>query len=138
MTRAPAGRPVAAWQADSAATQRLVYEAWSAGDLYSARRLAREGCLAHPDDALLAEYDLRLALALSDGEGAATALARLQSHGPATSGASLGEDVARLLERDGDGARSVLAAQLACVLLASACVVVAWLALRAMQRQPPR
>ena len=115
---------VAAWpQAqqgtrDAREAQRLVYEAWTAGDLYTARRLALAESTAQPADPVLAEYDARLALELSDAVGAAAAAARLRAGGAAPERcAALEQETAALSASDGDGARSVSRAKQTCAVL---------------------
>lgn len=114
------------------AWQQRVYAAWTAGDLYTARQLALTAGVAHPNDALLAEYELQLAVALSDGQGAATALQRLKTSATSTSAErlpALEAQVTELVARDGDGEHSVQRAQVACAALAVVALALAWLGL---------
>jgi len=130
-----------AWQTDPQAEswQRRVYDAWTAGDLYTARQLALTAGVAHPNDALLAEYELQLAVALSDGQGAATALQRLKTSATSTSAErllALEAQVTELVARDGDGEHSVQRAQVACAALALVALVLAWLGLAKATARP--
>ena len=115
---------------DAAEAQRLVYEAWTAGDLYTARRLALAESAARPSDPVLAEYDARLALTLSDAEGAAAAAARLRASGAAPERCSaLEQETAALSASDGDGARSVSHAKQTCAVLGLVVLVLFFVAL---------
>ena len=121
------------------AWQQRVYAAWTAGDLYTARQLALTAGVAHPNDALLAEYELQLAVALSDGQGAATALQRLKTSATSTSAErllALEAQVTELVARDGDGEQSVQRAQVACAALALVTLVLAWLGLAKATARP--
>ncbi len=121
------------------AWQQRVYAAWTAGDLYTARQLALTAGVAHPNDALLAEYELQLAVALSDGQGAATALQRLKTSATSTSAErllALEAQVTELVARDGDGEHSVQRAQVACAALALVALVLAWLGLAKATARP--
>ncbi len=100
------GRHAEAWDAASAETDPLLRAqarigiAWSAGDLFGARRALQESRRAHPRDPLLLEWQLQLCLALRDAEGAREALDAL---GPVPA-AELSRSAVDELEREDERA----------------------------------
>lgn len=129
---------VAVQQDGALEAQRRVWDAWMAGDLYTARREALRESLARPEDALLAEYDGRLALVLSDAHGAQAAAARLRAAGGAPERlVALEQEAAALAAQDGDGERSVRLAKFACGALLLGAAALAVLALQPRRRTGP-
>jgi hypothetical protein len=136
--RAREGRHPEAWDAAMAEPDALLaararaWVAWSAGDLFGARRELRLSRATHGRDPVLLEWQLQLCLDLRDAEGAREALEALEALGGAPSAELARRAVEELARAEQDAGEAVGAARL----VAMGALAAALLALSALARHP--